>query len=75
MPIQINEDWHKLQGLADVSWFNVRRGLVTRLLPDLLESLQALLFQQTFPLQFHSAATLAWLYGRESKEDQCILQE
>ena len=74
MPIQINKDWHKLQGLADVSWFNVRAALVTRVLPDLLESLQALLFQQVFPLQFNSAATLAWLYGTESKKDQCILQ-
>lgn len=75
MPIQINKDWHKLQRLADVSWFNVRTGSVTRLLPDLLESLQALLFHQVFPLQFNSAATLAWLYGIESKEDQRILQE
>lgn len=52
MPIQINEDWHKLQGLTDVSWFSVSLGLVTRLLLDLLESLQALLFQQ----QYNSAA-------------------
>lgn len=58
MPIQINEDWHKLQGLADVSWFNVRRGLVTRLLPDLLESLQALLFQQTISFCSNSGLAL-----------------
>lgn len=74
MPIQINEDWHKLQGLADVSWFNVRRGLVTRLLPDLLESLQALLFQQTFPYNFILQQLWPGFMG-EKAEDQCILQE
>lgn len=74
MPIQINEGWHKLQGLTDISWFSVSLALVTRLLLDLLESLQTLLFQQ----QYNSAVTLARLYGTESKVDppvvtlQCI---
>lgn len=41
----------------------------------LFESLQALSFQEVFPSEFTSAVTLAWLYGKESKEDQHILQQ
>lgn len=45
-----------------------------RALPDHHESLQVLLSQQVFPLQFDSTVTLAWTYGIESKEGQRILQ-
>lgn len=72
MPVQINEDWHKRKGLADVWCFNGRTDLVTGLLLDLFKNLYFYsffkFFRQVFPLQLKSAVSLAWIYGWKPKK-------